>query len=238
MNPIVAHRGWASMAPENTLAAVELALREERIDSIEIDIHSTKDNVLVVTHDFTLDRTSNGIGYISDYTYNELLKLDFGSWFSQDFVDERIPRLEEVLERINGKKNLIIEIKKRGNKSPNIEKQLISILREYKYNDKILVKSFNHEAVKKVHELNKNIKTGLLIYGNLTLLLEQIKYTGASFISINHDYITEKLVNTLLSNNLEIMAWTLNNMNIIKEVKAISDKIHLITDYPQLLIEY
>jgi glycerophosphoryl diester phosphodiesterase len=233
MNPIVAHRGWSSKAPENTLASVKLALEEEKIDVIEIDIHMTKDEVIVVAHDFILGRTANGSGYISNYTYKELLKYDFGSWFSEKFIGERIPRLEEILEITDGKKELIIEIKNGANKYLNIAEKLCSLLRDYKYKDKIRVKSFNHEVIKEISEIESSIKTGLLIYGMPILLKEQINYTKTSFISMNYEYITKDLVENLIKTDIDVMAWTVNTKEDIENIKNISKEIYIVTDYPQ-----
>ncbi len=237
MNPIVAHRGWSSKAPENTLSAIKLALAEEKIDGIEIDIQMTKDGVLILAHDFILGRTSNGVGYISDFTYQELRSFDFGGWFGDHFTGEEIPRLEEVLEIIDGKKDLFIEIKKGGNMYPNIEKKLTHILNNYKHKDKIWVESFNHETVKEMSILDKELKTGLLIYGKPIMLLEQVKLTESKFVSINHYYITQNMVQELEDSNISLVAWTLNNLKDIEGITNLSEKIYITTDYPQIILD-
>lgn len=93
---IIAHRGASKQAPENTMSAFQRAL-ELGADGIELDVHMSADGYLVVIHDETADRTSNSNGLIKDKTLSELKSLDFGSWFSEDFKDEKIPELEEVL---------------------------------------------------------------------------------------------------------------------------------------------
>jgi len=237
MNPIVAHRGWSSKAPENTLPSIKLALNEEKIDAIEIDIHMTRDDVMVVVHDFTLGRTSNGTGCIRDYTYNELLQYDFGGWFSKEFANEKIPCLEEVLDMIDGKKELIIEIKKGGSNYLNMSKKLCSLLSSYKHKEKIKIKSFNHEVVKEISEMEKDICTGLLIYGLPNLLIEQINYTEASFVSMHYEYITKKLIEDLSKNNMDVMAWTVNKKEDIEHIKNIGNKVYIVTDCPQNAFE-
>lgn len=236
MNQIVAHRGWSSKAPENTMASINLALEEEKIDMIEIDVQLTKDNVLVVVHDFVLERTSNGKGYIDDYTLAELRQLDFGSWFSSVFKGEKIPTLKEVLEKVNGKKGVIIEIKRCMDKYPYIAKEICNLLNTYKYKDKVLIKSFDHQVIKEVTQIDNTLKVGLLIYGKLTLLMEQIKYTGASFLSINYHYIDEKLVKESYANNVQLFAWTVNEEVAIDRIKKLDRNIYIITDIPQKLI--
>ena len=93
---IIAHRGASGYAPENTLASMELAIKLG-CDAIELDIHLTKDQQIVVCHDFTVDRTTNGRGEIENLTLEDIKKLDAGSWFSDEFKGEKIPTLEEVI---------------------------------------------------------------------------------------------------------------------------------------------
>jgi len=107
---IIAHRGDAKHAPENTLAAFDLAIAKGA-DAIEFDLHQTLDGELVVHHDYTLDRTTTGSGQISDYTLNELRALDAGSSFSPDFAGEAIPTLSEVLELGKGLVRFEIELR-------------------------------------------------------------------------------------------------------------------------------
>jgi glycerophosphoryl diester phosphodiesterase len=94
---IIAHRGFSGRAPENTTAAFTAAL-EFQVDGLELDIHRSRDGELVICHEPTVDRTTNGKGYIKDLTWEELRRLDAGSWFGSCFQNERIPRLASLLE--------------------------------------------------------------------------------------------------------------------------------------------
>jgi glycerophosphoryl diester phosphodiesterase len=118
---IIGHRGAAGLAPENTLASIEKAL-SLGVDRIEIDIHQTKDNVLVVIHDETLERTTNGKGKIKDLTYREILKYSAGAKFSPACENEKVPTLAEVLDLIDGKSQLLIELKKATAITPELLK--------------------------------------------------------------------------------------------------------------------
>jgi glycerophosphoryl diester phosphodiesterase len=118
---IIAHRGASGSAPENTLAAIELAIAN-KADMIEIDIHQTKDGKLVVIHDDKLDRTTTGKGKINELTLEEIKKHDAGSWFNTSFSNEKVPELKEVLELINGKCKLLIEIKGKPSDYSGLEK--------------------------------------------------------------------------------------------------------------------
>lgn len=119
----IAHRGYSSQAPENTLSAIELALKNQQIYGIEIDVQLTRDSIPVVIHDFVVDRVTDGNGFVKDYEYNDLKKLDAGSWFDDNFKTEKIPTLEEVLELIGNKKKIIIEIKSNGYEYQDIDKK-------------------------------------------------------------------------------------------------------------------
>ena len=98
---IIAHRGASNQAPENTIPAFQRAL-ELGAGGIELDVHMSADGYLMVIHDETVDRTSNGKGLVKGKTLAELKSLDFGSWFSEEFSDEKIPELEEVLWLLSG----------------------------------------------------------------------------------------------------------------------------------------
>ncbi len=107
---VIAHRGASGIAPENTLAAVDIAI-EQKVDMIEIDVHLSADGQLMVIHDESLERTTDGEGMIHEYTAKELKKLDAGAWFGPEFSEEKIPTLDEVLTRIRGRATCLIELK-------------------------------------------------------------------------------------------------------------------------------
>ncbi len=108
---LVAHRGYSSQAPENTQAALMMAI-DQGYKDIEFDVQLTKDGVPVIIHDTTVDRTTNGKGALTDYTYDELKQLDAGSWFNPHYAGQTVPSLLEVLESLKGKARLHIELKK------------------------------------------------------------------------------------------------------------------------------
>ena len=103
-----AHRGASDYAPENTMSAFRKAI-ELKANGIELDLQKTKDGKIVIFHDDFIDKKSNGIGTISDYTYNELLKFDFGSWFSEEFENEKIVLFQDFMKEVSSK-DLILAI--------------------------------------------------------------------------------------------------------------------------------
>ena len=106
---VIAHRGYREKYPENTLAAFNAAV-DAGAPMIELDVSLTKDRKLIVIHDDTLDRTTDGIGPVSEYTLAELKRFDAGSWFGTCFKDEQLPALEEVFDAVGGQVLLNIEI--------------------------------------------------------------------------------------------------------------------------------
>ena len=128
---IVAHRGASAYAPENTLAAFRKAI-ELGADVLELDVHQSIDNQLVVIHDGTVDRTTSGKGTVKDCTVAALKQLDAGSWFSPQFSGERIPTLEEVFGSTPDSINLLIELKAGSDEYPGIEGRLVDMIHRWK----------------------------------------------------------------------------------------------------------
>lgn len=107
---IIAHRGASAHAPENTLPAFQLAL-EQGADGIELDVMLSKDNRLIVIHDSTLERSTNGKGNVLDHSYAELKELDAGAYFGDAFKNTPLPLLDEVYEQFGGKFKINVELK-------------------------------------------------------------------------------------------------------------------------------
>ncbi|MCH8102721.1 MAG: hypothetical protein IIB28_06165 [Chloroflexi bacterium] len=125
---LIAHRGFSSRAPENTIAAFDLAIGAG-FDNIELDAHLSADGVPVVIHDDTLDRTTNGSGPVSSLTLAELRELDAGAWFGDDreYAGDPIPTLDELLERYAGRAHIHLELK---SQDPDLAGVVIALLRE------------------------------------------------------------------------------------------------------------
>lgn len=141
----IAHRGAAAYAPENTIASYDLAV-DMKADYIEIDVQRSKDGELVVIHDTSVDRTTDGSGKVGDLTLEEMKSLDAGSWKGEQFAGEEIPTFEEVLDRYHGKVGILIEMKS-PELYPGIEEQVADALKERHLdtpqNEKIILQSFN-----------------------------------------------------------------------------------------------
>lgn len=161
---VIGHRGAAGYAPENTMASFERALTLG-VDAIELDVHPTSDGELVVIHDPTLERTTNGHGFVSAHTLAQLQELDAGAWFDPAFAGQRIPLFRDVLAWAKGRTPVVIEIKQGPIFYPNIEELLVGVLEETGMRDQVLVISFDHISVHKVKQLAPDIPTGVLYAG-------------------------------------------------------------------------
>lgn len=232
MNPIMAHRGWSGKSPENTLVAIELAVNEPSISAIELDVQLSKDGIPVVIHDFTVNRTTNGNGFVKDLTLKKLKSLDAGSWFSSNFEGEKIPTLEEVLQTVNGKKNLNIELKVAGDLYAGLEEKVIETIKVFQVEKDVMITSFDHRRIQKINKLTTSIKTGLIILGLPTLIEEQLNYTKATVLSMNFPYLTTKFVKNQIQNGRTVIAWTPNTKMEIEFVKAVHSEIILCTNFP------
>jgi glycerophosphoryl diester phosphodiesterase len=142
---VIAHRGYSQNFPENTLAAVQAAVTSG-VPMIEIDVMFSRDRKLVVIHDATLERTTNGRGAVNDYTMERLKQLDAGSWFSSTQANEHLPELSEVLDLVNGQTRLNIEIKADAYEPHHppdaVEKQIVELVKKKKMQDSVLISSF------------------------------------------------------------------------------------------------
>lgn len=231
---VSAHRGFSRAAPENTLYAFEAAMNSGA-DFIELDVQLTKDNELVVFHDETIERTTNGKGYLSDYTYDELLQLSAGSWFSNtgEFDDAYIPKLSEVLELVGDSKMFNIEIKDHGDIKLTAEKT-VELIEEYGIESSCCVTSFSYAALKKVKSLNPKIKTGLIANAVTSAALTKLKYIDV--LSLNHLLVNRTVVSAAHQNGKRIFVWTVDKSSEMEELIAMGVD-NIITNRPDKAVE-
>ncbi len=143
MTKIFAHRGASAYAPENTVEAFALAM-EQGADGIELDVQMTKDGQVVVIHDETIDRVSDGTGAVRDYTLEELKKFHFSNHM-ENYENAAIPTLKEVLDLIKSSNMLLnIELKTGIYWYPNLEEKTMELVKEAGMEDRVIYSSFNH----------------------------------------------------------------------------------------------
>jgi len=150
---IIGHRGYHAKYPENTLASFEAAI-QAGATMIELDVMLSRDRKMVVIHDATLDRSTNGKGAVADFTLAELKQLDAGSWFDAQFADQQIPELSEVLDLVNGRAYVNIEIKSTayepGHPVDAIEKQVVDLLRQKCLQGTGMISSFDVNILEQI----------------------------------------------------------------------------------------
>lgn len=161
----IAHRGYSARYPENTLAAFNGAI-DAGAHMIELDVCLSKDRQLVVIHDETVDRTTNGTGAVKALTLDQLGRLDAGSWFDPRFNTERLPTLAQVLDAVNGHLMVNIEIKPEAFEADGppdaAERQVLNLVREKNMLDEVIVSSFEWLMLENLRELEPGIALGLL----------------------------------------------------------------------------
>jgi glycerophosphoryl diester phosphodiesterase len=160
---LIAHRGGSLEAPENTLASFRHAI-EVGVEYVELDVQMSKDGVLVVIHDETLDRTTNGTGLVGDYTYAELKKLDAGSHFAPEYRGETIPTLRDVLELCaKAGVGVVLELKSPHLYPGMVEKTaiLLADMKAHGAHNYWCI-SFDHDAIRHMHTLEPSVSLGYL----------------------------------------------------------------------------
>ena len=209
-----AHRGASAYAPENTMASFRKAL-EMRATGIELDLQGTKDGKIVISHDKTIDRHSDGTGRISDYTYEELLKFDFGSWFDKQYKDERIVLFEDFAREFLPKNlTFAIELKQIG-----IEKETLEIIRKYAVHDDIYVSSFEYEALENMRQLDTDIKLSWLIRDNINEdNTEKLLRIQGTQICPKAENVTPEGVELAAAKGLRVRLWGVSDEEIMRRV--------------------
>lgn len=232
----IAHRGASGMAPENTLAAIQQAL-DLGVDLIEIDLHATRDGRLVVLHDATLDRTTDGSGAVRDLTLAEARRLSAGRWFDPSFAGERIPTLEEVLDLTRRRVPLLVEIKARG-----IAEQVVEAVRDLRALEDAIVQSFHPASVRQVKELEPRLPAALLVgrvpvgrtRGRGRSLVQKALRVGANALALSHLAATPSLVDEVHRRAMSLWVWTVDEeIAMQKMVQIGADGV--ITNHPDRL---
>lgn len=158
---IIAHRGASNLCPENTLASFRTA-KALGADGIEFDVQLTKDKRLVVAHDYMIDFHTGVRGDIYNMTFDELRRLDFGSWKSPEFANERIPTIEEALEVGRDMQIVQMELKSAVDQDPDFVPRVVDTVVDAGMTDKVMITAFNHDLLRQVKEYMPEIRVGAL----------------------------------------------------------------------------
>ncbi|RLL48142.1 glycerophosphodiester phosphodiesterase [Oceanobacillus piezotolerans] len=207
---IYAHRGASKYAPENTMAAFELAYKMQA-DGIETDVQLTKDNIPILIHDEKLSRTTNGIGLVKDYTYHELKELDAGNWFGNNYSGQIIPTLEEFLAWVRYKPLKVnIELKNNKIDYKNLEFIVYDMLKAYKLLDKTVLSTFNPLSVNRLKALNQYIEIALLTSRKNKNLVTSARHLGANALHIKYRLLTSRIIEESKMANMKVRVYTVN----------------------------
>ena len=234
---VIAHRGFSGAAPENTIAAVRAAI-EIQADMAEIDVTLTADGHIVVIHDETLDRTTNGGGLVSDFGLTALQQLDAGSWFAPRFAGERIPTLDTVLDEVEGRILLNVEIKSES-VDRGVVPKLASSIRKRGMIDQVVVSSFSPTALEQMHSEAPEIRTAVLYNTKFHQgrdAVEIVTGLGATVFNIKRQRLTKKMMRRCEDNDIPVGIYTVNKPRRMRRlVKKGIDAIF--TDHPDRLLE-
>ena len=233
---IFAHRGVSKHYPENTRVAFYAASKLP-IAGIELDVHVTADGELVVIHDETIDRTSNGTGYVRDYTLQQLRAYDYGSWFSEEFVGENIPTLGEVLELFVGTQHLInIELKTDVFPYEGIETLVIKEIAMHQMTERVIISSFNHKSLQIVTQLAPYMATAALFAEILTDFTTYTSQIPANAIHVSLSTVACESVRAVLEEGAIVRVYTVNDIDYIKSLQQLG--VHAIfTDDPEKIAD-
>jgi glycerophosphoryl diester phosphodiesterase len=211
---VVGHRGAMGHSPENTMASFERGL-ELGADWIELDVHLSRDGALIVIHDETLDRTTNGHGLVREHTLDELKTLDAGD-------GQRIPTLGEVLDWARERSTIVdIEIKNATLYYDGIERAVVEVVSGANMIDQVIVISFDHTAVQRVKALDSRLATGVLYAcrptdGGVGLA----RAAGADALLPHWAYVTPDDVNTAHEQGLAMAPWVSSDPDVLKRLIA------------------
>lgn len=236
MTKIFAHRGASAYAPENTVEAFALAM-EQGADGIELDVQMTKDGQVVVIHDETIDRVSDGTGAVRDYTLEELKKFHFSNHM-ENYENAAIPTLKEVLDLIKPSNMLLnIELKTGIYWYSNLEEKTMELVKEAGMEDRVIYSSFNHYSIKKILELDSHAECAFL-YSDVILNVD--KYAKNAGVCGLHPAVYHLKMAEFLKeyqeSGLKVRVWTVNKKEDMERfIKA--DLEAVITNYPDKALE-
>jgi glycerophosphoryl diester phosphodiesterase len=226
---VTAHRGHSLAAPENTLSAIRKAI-ESGADYAEVDVQLTADGVVVLLHDRDLKRVAGVPQRIGELPYDDVGKLDVGSWFNPAFAGERVPTLAEVITLCRGRIKLNIELKSIG-PDRRLVQEVARLLREQDYESDYLVTSLSYDTLLEVKEHNPRLRTGLII----AHALGDVSRLEVDALSVRAGDLSDKMVRAAHRRGREVHVWTVNEARqMARLMKRGVDNI--ITDDPDLAI--
>lgn len=239
---VIAHRGASGVAPENTLAAVRLAA-DLGAQAVEVDLRRTRDGRIVLMHDDTLERTTNGRGLVAERTLDELKKLDAGSWFPRRFwlrrraaprfTGEPIPTLEELLD-LACRRDIGLYLEIKAPCPPGTEQAVVAAIHNAGALARTAVISYDPAVLQRVRQTDPAVSLGYNFkWHQLDPVIRAVS-VGAKIIVPRVYYASPRLVAEAKRRGLQVIVWTVNDPERIKDMVALGVD-GIMSDYPDRL---
>lgn len=218
---VISHRGASEYEPENTITSFRRAV-DLGTQMIEFDVRLSLDGELVVIHDKTLNRTTNGKGDVGDKTLGELKELEAGN-------GEKIPTAEEVISEFAGKTKFVIELKEY-----EAEDKILNVIHKYNVMNDVFVVSFHKRILKRIKYIEPEINTGLIKFYPSNIY-EDCKFCNVGIVAVFRSFINRSLAQKVQNRKLDLFAWTVNQKRLALKMKNLGVK-GIITNKPDLLV--
>ena len=231
----IAHRGASGTRPENTLVAFRRA-REIGADYVELDIRATADGVAVVMHDGTVDRTTDGVGPVSELTLAQVKSLDAGAWFAPEYAGERVPTLAEAVALTGAGMPLSLEIKAAG-----VEEQAVAAIRGSGNADSF-ISSFDEGCLRRVRELDPQMPIELIVgigplrSDEIDALIARARGLGVQILAVSYGGVTPELVAATSAAGLGLVCWTVDDRDDMQRMLDLGVRA-ITTNHPEVLQE-
>ena len=234
----LAHRGVPSLAPENTLPSFQEAFTAG-VDGIELDVMETADGVVIVKHDFDLEGTTDGTGYVWDTTYEQLSQLNAAHTWQGQIPKTRIPRLAEVLERVPEDMIVNIELKSYHWRSTGLEAKVVALVRQNRLVKRTIISSFNPYWLMRVRWLEPELRIGYILSDvDVPWILRKpyfLNLVRPDLLHAGAEIVTPEMVIQAHRRGMQVIAWTVNNRPMIAYLKSIGVD-GVFTDFPELVL--
>jgi glycerophosphoryl diester phosphodiesterase len=228
----VGHRGAKAHAPENTMASFRRGA-DMGVDAVETDVQLSKDGEVVLIHDYTVDRTTDGRGFVKDMTLAELKKLDAGSWYDPTYAGERIPILADLLVWAKDRVGVALEIKNGPIYYPGIAEKTVRLVRWHGMERQVILISFDHLVLREAKQIAPEIATGILYVGALVDPVAAARAALADSLNPHWAYVTPELVRDAHAAGLAISSWNPDEAATLRMLSEMGvDSAG--TDYPEL----
>jgi len=239
MNKVVkniAHRGASALAPENTLPAFELAL-QLGVNEVELDVRRCATGEVIVIHDKSVDRTTDGIGAVKDKSFAEIKALDAGSWFDERFRGESVPALDEVFDLLAGRLTVNIELKGGSLNPDGIEQVVVESIRRHGMIERVIISSFNPCRLRRIRAKAPELKTALIFSPYNSLYLRRAWF--APILKVDglhafHSMVDRHFVDGAHRRGRWVYAWTVDEREQMEKL-ILTGLDGIVTNDPRLL---